>query len=402
MKKALSFAVALGLVAGAASVASAAELIMTGDARVRGVYSTNYADCDDTVRDKDQSMDQRYRLKLQVKVNDDVSVHTRVVYGNQDFGYASAPAVTGAALGFMADRAYMEIKTLGGTWTLGRQEVAWANAALPFLGKDETADRIKGIYKAGNLTFGGFLQKNSEGLATAGATATDVNHGNGDSDNWGVVLISKAGDTTVGVLGVYNHNDTAAADAAKTDTGWYVDPYFSSKLGSVTLLGEGLYLSGDSMKRNGKARYGGYVAAVADLAPITVTGLVAYTTNTLSANQRWAPSMLIGTTNFAPINFGNTLSATNPKDRSYLVAGVVNFKASDKVTLGAALGYLGASKYTGLNGGKRNLTEVDVTAEFALAQNAKYKFGVGYGDVDKWTAADDAIWVVGNSVEVAW
>ena len=41
MKKALSFAVALGLVAGMASSAMAADLVLSGDARLRGVYKQN-------------------------------------------------------------------------------------------------------------------------------------------------------------------------------------------------------------------------------------------------------------------------------------------------------------------------------------------------------------------------
>lgn len=406
MKKALSFAVALGLVAGAASVASAAELTMTGDARMRGIYrqNTDFTDHVDAAlvanqkQDTEQFMDQRVRLNLDVKVNDDVTVNTRLVYGDDKFGMDKANKLG-------ADRYNMVIKTLGGTWTLGRQAASWANAALPYLAKDVTVDRIKGIYKAGDLTFGGYLQKNVEGNGTYA-------NGDGDSDTWGALVIGKAGDTTWGVLANYNTYDgndasTTVIKKEKGASGYMIDPYFVTKVGPATLLGELKYTGGDLGERYDKAMYGGYMAAVVGLDPVTLTGLLAYSKNNCAASDKFAPSLLIGKTNAtAMIDFGDRTpfgvdSLADPADRSYLVGGVASFKASDKLTLGALVAYLGATKH-GFGGEKGSLIEADLTAEFALAQNAKYKFGIGYGDPSKLSEKDDAVFVVGNSVEVAW
>jgi len=389
MKKALSFAVALGLVAGAASVASAADLTITGDARVRGVYHTNYTDLNDATQDKVQEMDQRYRLNAAVKVNDAVSVNTRLVFGDQLMDQS-------VALGLKADRANMVINTLGGTWTLGRQEAAWGNAPLPYLAKDVSVDRVKGIYTAGDMKFGAYLQKNSEG------DNLGYVNGDGDGTTWGALVIGKAGDTSYGLLLNYNTSDTNAAKASGKDTGYMVDPYFMAKVGPATLLGELKYTGGDLGKRNDKATYGGYMAAVVGFEPVTLTGLLAYSKNGSVADSHFAPSLLIGKTNdTGMINFGETSATTDSKDRSYIVGAVASLKASDKVTVGALIAYLGATKH-GVGDQSASLTEFDVTAEYELAQNAKYKIGIGYGDPSKLSPADDAVFVIGNSVEVAW
>lgn len=396
MKKALSFAVALGLVAGAASVASAAELAVTGDARMRGVYHTNYSDGNDDVMDKDQHIDHRYRLKIDTKINDDVTVQTRLVFGNSDFA-------TDEANTFTVDRYNMVIKTLGGTWTLGRQEASWANAPLPFTAKDVTKDRIKGVYKFGDVTVGAYLQKDSEANVAGVPVSQDATFGDGDTDSWGFLVNAKAGDANFGLLSWYTMVDTAAAKAANTDTGYVLDPYFNAKLGPATLLGEARYEGGDCNKHLGKSKLGGYLAAVVGMDPVTITGLVAYSKNNSTASDKFAPSVLVGTDQITGVfNFGQLQSTTVNNDRSYLVGGVVSLKASDKLTFGALVAYVGCSKTAGVGGGKSAVTEYDVTMEYALAQNAKYKFGVGYGKPKDIFATNDALLAIGNSVEVAW
>lgn len=398
MKKALSFAVALGLVAGVASVASAAELSINGDARWRGVYkdnaptATNFG-ADDTVYNRQQYMDQRYRFNCNLKINDDVTVNTRLVLRDQEFGNDNAAAAA------VVDRANMVIKTLGGTWTIGRQDVSWGNK---FLAWGESADRFKGIYKAGDITYGGFLQKDREDSAAQG-------NGDGDKDSWAGVFIAKFGDTTFGVLPVFTTDDSNAAKASGKDTGYLIDPYFVTKMGPATLMGEMVYQGGDlNENSDGDAIWGGFVAAQVDLAPITVKGLIAYydgnngLVGKRDCDNDFAPSVLIGTCNeTAIVKFGGTTSATKGDDSTMLVGAGVDFKASDKVTVGALVGYLAATDY-GFNNEKASLIEVDLTAKYALAQNANYTLSFAYGEPDKFSAQDDPIVVLGNRIEVNW
>ena len=68
MKKALSFAVALGLVAGMVSTAAAEDMLtIKGDARWRGVHKDNTTDSSDDGDDTMRFMDQRYRFDAQVE-----------------------------------------------------------------------------------------------------------------------------------------------------------------------------------------------------------------------------------------------------------------------------------------------------------------------------------------------
>jgi len=154
-----------------------------------------------------------------------------------------------------------------------------------------------------------------------------------------------------------------------------------------------------------------------DLAPLTVKGLVAYYKNNNGAavgaagrdcDNDFAPSLLIGTCNeTAIIDFGGTTNSQNDAahadDSTYLVGAGVDFKASDKITVGALVGYLKATEYGYFDPyDTASLIEVDVTGAYELAQNATYKLGVAYGKTDNFSAQDDTIWVVGNSVEVTW
>lgn len=422
MKKALSFAVALGLVAGMASVAAAAELSINGDARWRGVYKDNTKTSSDDTYDRVQQMDQRYRFNANLKVNDDVTVNTRLVLADQIFGnnypasvsYTSASATSSSAGTpahthttttttsvksdtFTADRYNMVIKALGGTWTIGRQDVSWGNK---FLAWGESADRFKGIYKSGDITYGGFLQKDREDSAAQG-------NGDGDKDSYAGVFVMKVGDTTFGVLPVYSVDDSNAAKASGKDTGYLIDPYFTSKIGPATVMGEFVYQGGDlNENSDGDAIWGGFVGGQVDMAPVTVKGLVAYWDGNQGAvgkrdcDNDFAPSVLIGTCNeTAVIKFGGTTSTAD--DSTLLVGAGVDFKAGDKLTLGGLVGYLDATE-NGYQGDNATLIELDVTAKYALAQNANYTFSVAYGMPDKFSADDENWLVVGNRIEVAW
>ncbi len=210
---------------------------------------------------------------------------------------------------------------------------------------------------------------------------------------------------------------TDAGILGKGDTGYLADPFFVTKVGPATVLGELIYKGGDLVKHTNfdKSPFGGFVAAAMDLAPVTVKGLVAYykDNNGLAVggagrdcDNDFAPSLLIGTCNeTAIIDFGGTTNpqgtAAHADDSTYLVGAGVDFKANDKLKLGALVGYLKASDYFGANGDETgSLVEVDLTADYELAQNATYSFGIAYGDVNKFSAKDDSVWVVGNRVEV--
>lgn len=401
MKNALSFLVTLGLVIGLTSVAPASEVSINGDARWRGVYHTNYKDTSDATQDKVQDMDQRYRLNVDVKINDQVKINTRLVVADQLLD-------SDRTLNFSADRGNMVIKTLGGTWTFGRQDASWGNK---FSGWGNSADRIRTTYKVSDVILSGYLEKAVEG---------NYSNGDGDTDVWGAAAVYKIAASSYGLLlnyVTYDANKIPGYDLQKGDTGYLLDPYFVTKLGPATVLGEFIYKGGDAFEKTNfdKAPYGGFLSASVDMTPFTGKGLVAYYKNNngkatggsgRDCDNDFAPSLLIGTcSETAMIDFGGTTNpnkiAAEANDSTYLVGAGVDFKADDRITVGALVGYLGASKY-GYGGNKQTLTEIDLTASYQLAQNATYRFGIAYGKPKNFSAADDNIWAVGNAVEVAW
>jgi hypothetical protein len=396
MKKALGFAVALGLVAGMASSALAEDILsIGGDARWRGVYMNNTTDSDDATADKVQHMDQRYRLNADIKINDDVKVSTRIVLADNEFGNDND-------LAHEIDRAHMTIDMFGGTYLIGRQDASWGNK---FYSWGNQVDRLKAVYKSGDLTYGGYLQKTSEG---------DDAFGDGDQDSYAAFIVGQAGSTKWGVLPTYLYNDTHVAGGGSED-GYLIDAFFTTKAGAATIMGELLYKGGDAGDNpSGDDYYGGFVGGAMGMNALTVKGLVAYYDGNMGdtgpardCDNDFAPTLLIGTCQETAVyNFGETTGTTD--DATYLVAAGADFQVNDKLTLGALLGYLMASEEGGLtNDQDATLLEVDLTARYALAQNASYHIGVAYAQVDEvaglgdHTSDDDWI-VIGNGIDVKW
>lgn len=406
MKKALSFAVALGLVAGMASSAVAADLVLKGDARLRGYYKNNSTDATDAAPDRKQSLDQRYRLNADVVVNDAVKINTRILLTDTvEFGNENG-------LKHSVDRANMVIKALGGTVTLGKQNASWGNK---FLGWGSTVDRIKYVAKAADLTYGGYLQKSNEGAQA---------DGDGDKDTWGGLVIAKAGASKFGVLANYVYADTKTNQGA-SETGYLLDLFFNTKAGPANIMTEIVFKGGDAMDNAAQDDYfGGFVGASMNLNDqLAIKGLIAFYDGNMGdsspardCDNDFAPSLLIGTCNeTAVIDFGGTTGLTS--DMTYLIAGGGDLKVSDKLSFGAGLGYLMASEEVVGSGGvglmgrdiadpatigsdEATLIEIDLSMKYALAQNTTYSLGIALGMVDNFSAADDDIFVIGNRVDV--
>ena len=409
MKKALSFAVALGLVAGMASSAMAEDMLsVNGDVRWRGVYMNNASngafgtvvEADDGAADEVRAMDQRYRLNVGVKVNDDVKVTTRFVLMDQEFGNNNSTAQDTGNNTFTVDRAHMTINMLGGTYLIGRQNSGWGNK---FLSWGNQVDRIKAVYKSGDLTYGGYLQKSVEG---------NDQFGDGDKDIYAAFLIGKTGDTKYGALFNFIYNDsaiTAVPARNESENGQLLDLFLTSKAGPATILAEVVYVGGDAGDNpSGDGYYGGFVGGSMNMDAVTVKGLLAYWDGNMGAalgrdcDNDFAPTLLIGTcTETAILDFGETTRSTN--DSTYLLTVGADMKVSDKLSVSAGLGYLMASEEGGVaNDTEQTLTEIDLSLKYAMAQNATYSLGLAYGLPDEMSVSDDSLIVIGNRIDVKW
>jgi hypothetical protein len=430
MKKALSFAVALGLVAGMASAAAASDLLdFHGEARIRALNgditqkASTSADGKDMAQ-KARHYDHRYRFVMNAKAADNVTVQTRLTLMSQLFGnniqantwgtVMTNPAATSNDV--VLDRAKIVIEDmpiLGGQWSAGRMEASWGNKLMAW---GANADRIKALYKVGGgNTLGGFIEKGAE---------FDNASLDGDVDKYSLLYIGKAGDTKYGVIGVYADNDNHALNNGDGVQGEVLDAYFTTKAGPATILGEVFYRWDDMFKAPGTndgEDLGMFVGgAVGAGEGVTVKGLVAYVQDNqgnkgggADCDDDFAPSLMIGTCQqTAIIDFGTTTSAgaTTSDDSSYLVGAGVDVKVGDKTTVGALVGYLMASEYAGNGTEDGTLVEVDVTLQYAIAQNTTFAAGIGYGFTDKMysllgTAAadgDEDIYTMGWSVTTSW
>ncbi|MCK4839351.1 MAG: hypothetical protein KAS94_11165 [Desulfobulbaceae bacterium] len=418
MKKALSFAVALGLVAGMATTAVAADLVLKGDARLRGVYKNNTVDLDDSTADKIQNLDQRYRINADIIVNDAVKINTRLVLADQKFGNNQPAATTLTTTGaseavaldhthdvdsssdtHTVDRFNMVIKDVaGGTLSLGRMNAGWGNK---FLGWGSSVDRIKYIAKAGDITYGGYLQKNAEGLQA---------DGDGDNDTFGALVIGKAGDSKYGVLANYIYADTKTNDGA-SETGYMVDVFFNTKAGPANIMSELVFKGGDAADNpTGDDYYGGFVGASMGINDqISAKALFAFYDGNMGdsspkrdCDNDFAPTLLIGTcSETAVFDFGGSTDSTD--DMTYMLTVGADMKVSDTLSFGAGLAYVLLSEEGGLAGDEdATMTEIDLSMKYALAQNTTYSLGIALGQVDTGIAgaSEDDMFVVGNRVDV--
>ncbi|MFO7606715.1 MAG: hypothetical protein R6W72_10485, partial [Desulfurivibrionaceae bacterium] len=277
------------------------------------------------------------------------------------------------------------------TYLIGRQDASWGNK---FLGWGNQVDRIKAVYKSGDLTYGGYLQKSREG--------NDV-WGDGDNDTYAAFVIGQAGGTKWGVLANYIYNDPTSTDS---EDGYLIDPFFLTKVGAATIMGELVYIGGDAADNPaGDDYYGGFLGAAMGMDALTVKGLIAYYDGNMGAtggrdcDNDFAPTLLIGTCNETAIfDFGATTQSTD--DSTYLLTAGADFRVNDKLTLGAMLGYLMATEEAGVGNDDATMLEFDLTARYALAQNASYHIGLAYAQVDEFSTADDDMIVIGNRIDV--
>ncbi|MBU0673761.1 MAG: hypothetical protein KJ950_03860 [Proteobacteria bacterium] len=371
MKKALGFAVALGLVAGMASSAVASDILdFHGEARVRGLYS----DVDGTASDAIRNYDQRYRFIINAKLADNVMVGSRITLLNDEF--AGAMSTTNNNV----DRAYIQLGILGGTWILGRQEVSWGNKLMSW---GNTADRIKAVYDlGGGQKVGAFLQKDVESKNPGG----DL-----DKDSYSAFYVGSAGDFKFGVIGVDIMNDSTPAD----DDGIVIDAYVNGTAGGMMVAAEVNMKMGDAYGTDDDLGF--FAMAGMGLGDgMSVGAAAAYAANGYKADDDFTPTLLFGKSQVTAISdFGDT--QTTGDDTVMAVLGQLGIKLSDKMSAKVLGAYAILSDKA-----ETTLIEVDGSLEYALAQNTVYKFGVAIGMPDKYSADDEMLISAGHSVEVKW
>jgi hypothetical protein len=329
MKKFWIVLLALGLVAGFAMSASAADVKFSGSYYVYGIYVDNPA----FVKDGKKAQayyHQRLRIQTEFKVAEGLSLVTRFDALEKDWGQGvvtNMPAGSVAATGWRAsngydvtnrastglagartqeniefERAYIDFTTKIGRFNVGYQNfIAWGTM---FLDTHVTRPGIKYFIPIGPVVLVAAIEKTVEQSVGNGITSTAYVT---DADNniYDLGAIFKFGAGEAGILWQYGDNKAnrrynntfpmgtyaatgLAGDAAggSKTTMHIINPYAKLKLGPVYFEAEGVYGFGKWLDYDvlptgpltdiDAVAYGLYLHAKADIGPAYVGGIAAY------------------------------------------------------------------------------------------------------------------------------
>lgn len=393
MKKLVSLLLALTFVLGISAIAYA-EVELSGDARVRGIYHSNFdfnSDADTASKDE-RYWDQRVRVNATGKVGN-AKVMTRFtlsegVWNNAGDESVTASDVTGGNVILDDDDYAYIVVPVGDMVTIhaGRQLADWGNKFLVWNGG---RDRLKFIIKpAAEHTIGLLTDKFSE-----------VNDGQMDNDNDGyaALYIGNFGDWTAGVIVIYVNDKTGADDV----NGTIVDGYFKGKISTVNVLGELAIKSGDKYETgtSEEAQVGGFIAASMGFDALTASAALAFAADDYTADKYFTPTLFFGTSQPSAIgNFG----AGDDGSTVAFVAGI-DYKASDAIGLGAKLAFASFDKHSFCANGEDQCSafEIDGTFKYSLTEKTNYFVDLGFLFPSDFNANDDNAMTFVNRIETS-
>ena len=297
MKKFWIVLLALGLVAGFAMSASAADVKFSGSYYLTGIYADNTGLTDKSLGTAQALYFQRLRVQTEFKVAEGLSLVTRFDALEKKWGSGTGPDVTGwrasnsydvtnrSSSGLAAartqeniefERAYLDFTTKIGRFNIGYQNfVAWGTM---FLDTHITRPGIKYFVPVGPLTIVAAIEKTVDRNTGAG-TVSD-----GDADLYDLAAVYKFGAGDAGLLVQYNNNRSSRSPAATSAVAKLtaITPYAKMKFGPVYVEAEAIYGFGDLVK---------YDAVPAGATDISAEALAFY----ISARADFGPAYVGGT-----------------------------------------------------------------------------------------------------------
>jgi hypothetical protein len=434
MKKFWIVLLALGLVAGFAISASAADVKFSGSYYVYGMYVDNPSlKAANSRTNTDQQAaafyQQRLRLQTNFKIAEGLSLVTRfdalekawgqgtATFGNgwrasdaYDVTNRSSAGLAGtrAQENIEFEHAYIDFTTKIGRFNIGYQNFfKWGTW---FLDSDQAVPAIKYFVPVGPLTFLAAIEKRvdqSLGNAAVGQATSQVT--DGDYNVYDIGAMYKFGAGEAGIL--YQYGDVRFARAAAN---WQrklniINPYAKMKFGPVYVEAEGVYGFGDWQKGDIAAvptisaeGLGLYVYAKADFGPAYVGGQFVYmrgddpaTTDkregtlaaALVAGQTYDPCLILWNnalyggshrlTNLTGYATGNGTGVFI--DNTWFYQGFVGFKPTPKADIMMSLSYATADKKPAVNYvGDVYGTELDLVAKYKIFDNLEYMVGAAY------------------------
>jgi len=387
MKKILSAVAALGLVAGVATVASAADLSVTGKYLVEGVY-INHAGATGGALPADLPSDaywmHTFQMLPNLAVNDKVTLKSDVRLRKEArFGVAAEDAGNGAAVDF--NKIYMDYASPVGKIRVGRTPAgAWGT---PFLNSATAASRIMWWPKMeGPVSVLLFTQKSTEADSQAG-------NDDQDKDLYHAGLSYKTDGMKVDAGLFYTRNGAVLNADGDVATDIVIQVAGSAKISSVSLAGEFAMVTGD---KNATAEWdamGALLMASSQFNNLSATAAFVYATgddaataddeglmNKFGSLGKDFQPLYIFTGDTAGIlnhdeKSGNTTAAL-AGDGVICVALLADYKLSDSMTVHGGFAY-GLAEETTMADDDYGM-EFDLGLAYKMYDNMTYSAHFGY------------------------
>lgn len=362
MKKVICAAAAFMMVAGVATVSSAA-VKLSGDARARVyIQDSGLAGSDTT-----DTWSSRVRVKVQATTESGAFAKARIRMADAKWDGTKNTRNKAEATNIYVDYASAGIKMGKVTIEGGLQNDSFSN----FFEMDNRADRLKVKIDLENGFIAGTFDKKIEVTGNAADDAAD-----NDENIYGISYLGKLSDAFTLQTRVIYVDDSTVADLSGLKGSINGD----MNLGGSSLFAELSYKSGDTVSATADDQIGGYVqwsGSFGDLSPKVTLG---FTQDGYEADDDFGFIMIGGASAITVIDQigagGDTIFAGIGSD----------YAASETLTLGAKVAYMDVDT---LSGTGENPFEVSGYAKYKVGAGASVSAVVGFLDPD--TADDSAL-----------
>lgn len=381
--------------------AMATELQVQGSFRARGFYQSN-ADSG-LLKDNpsDAYYDFRFRPELIFKLNDKISMHSRVAIFDENFSNAAGSTTA------QWDRGWMKIKTDDfGTFQIGR--MVGGLFGLDQFDTERAADRVKWSYTVNdNLSIIALTEKFDESTVT---NKTDQ-----DRNGYAVIATYKADNIEAGLLiqQVTDEDDDSATTSTLTmidgstytanvysESRLYLMPYFKAQFDNIGVFGEINYASGSIEQKNSASGndydlsgLGYFLGVNIGLDPVNLEiGYGCTMGDDPSTADEYEAIIGLGSewTPLVVLQDANALLSNYVVNGVELIYAKADYKLSDDMTLTGIIATAKANEIDiATNTDDDFGMEIDAKLEWKLMDGLTYNFNLGYlsaGDFFKTAA----------------
>ena len=379
------------------SMKAGSSVSIGGDARVRGIWNSNYNFTDTATATNANDTDNRYwdqrvRLKVTADVGNGIELRTRIQTDTDQWN--GTGNTRGGAM--IVDYAYLHIPVQGVTIDAGLMKRNWGNKLFMW---DAARDTFQITTNIGDTQLGLYTDKVSETNSVAGTENLE------DYNNYGFTAVHNAGNLTAGLHIIKQKDNTAATDLSGT----IVDVYLNTSVGAISIAAEIAQGSGDiNLDTAGKKPQGGFIYASTDVGAINVNAFAAIVKNGFAADSHLTPTVFFGTDN--PTAIADVQAADNSTTKAFAIGAGTDI--SSELSASAKLAYFDLENlspvFIAANGGTapttasdESATEIDLGIKYKLADNAVYSIDFGYLMPDSITLADDNAMALAHKIEVS-